>query len=805
MNSLVIVESPSKAKTIEKYLGPGFKVLASYGHIRDLRPKTGAVEPDKDFFMNYEIIEKNLRHLDTIIKALKKADTLYLATDPDREGEAISWHIYEELKNRDLIGTKAIERVVFYEITKPAVQKAMAEPRGLAAGLVNAYQARRALDYLVGFNLSPLLWKKLRPGLSAGRVQSPALRMIVDREKEIDAFTPQEYWSIEASSSKDATDFRARLALFNSEKVEQFTFTDEAQAGLVYSTINDIAQGSLVAQEVTKGTRKRQPTPPFTTSTLQQAASRGIGFTTRKTMSVAQKLYEGIATGGDKVGLITYMRTDSISLSNEAITQIRGLIKEQFGDASLPDQPRTFQKKSKNAQEAHEAIRPTDITQTPNSIRSYLDAEQFKLYDLIWKKTVSSQMTDALYETLKLNLIPGRDPSITSPIMFRASGSVLIDKGFLAIYDDREGQDKSNDKSLPKIMQGDLLELKEVITTQHFTEPPPRYSEASLVKTLEEYGIGRPSTYSSIISTLLNREYVSLDQRRFKPTDTGRVVSNFLSEHFTQYVDYNFTAGLEDDLDAISRGEKVMNDVLRQFWDPFNTLIDHKEQSVSRDEAAQSRQLGIDPKSGKPISVRLGRYGVFVQIGTREDEEKPKFAGLRPTQSMATISIDEALELFKLPRTLGNTTEGKEIQANIGRFGPYLKIDSEFISLKEHDPFDVTLAEALVIIEEKREADRNKIIKTFENSEIQVLNGRYGPYITDGNKNAKIPKGTAPEDLGLEQCLKLIEEAPEKARRFKKKVAPKPAAKKKVAKKKVTKKKVAKKKVAKKVAKKAKR
>ncbi len=785
MNNLVIVESPSKAKTIEKYLGPGFKVLASYGHIRDLRPKTGAVEPDKDFFMNYEIIEKNLKHLDTIIKALKKADTLYLATDPDREGEAISWHIYEELKNRDLIGNKAIERVVFYEITKSAVQKAMAEPRGLADGLVNAYQARRALDYLVGFNLSPLLWKKLRPGLSAGRVQSPALRMIVDREKEIDAFIPQEYWSIEASSSKDGTDFRARLALFNSQKVEQFSFTDEAQASLVYATVNEAAQGSLVAQEVTKGTRKRQPTPPFTTSTLQQAASRGIGFTTRKTMSVAQKLYEGIATGGDKVGLITYMRTDSISLSNEAITQIRGLIKEQFGDASLPDKPRTFHKKSKNAQEAHEAIRPTDITQTPDSIRPYLDADQFKLYDLIWKKTVSSQMTDALYETLKLNIIPGRDPGIMSPIMFRASGSVLIDKGFLATYDDQEDQDKSSDKSLPKVIQGDLLDLKEVITAQHFTEPPPRYSEASLVKTLEEYGIGRPSTYSSIISTLLNREYVSLDLRRFKPTDTGRVVSNFLSEHFTQYVDYNFTAGLEDDLDAISRGEKVMNDVLRQFWDPFNTLIDHKEQSVSRDEAAQSRQLGIDPKSGKPISVRLGRYGVFVQIGTREDEEKPKFAGLRPTQSMATISMNEALELFKLPRTLGNTTEGKEIQANIGRFGPYLKIDSEFISLKEHDPFDVTLAEALMIIEEKREADRNKIIKTFENSEIQVLNGRYGPYITDGNKNAKIPKGTAPEDLGLEQCEKLIEEAPEKAKRFKKKVATKKVAKKKVAKKKV--------------------
>lgn len=778
MNNLVIVESPAKAKTIEKYLGADFKVLASYGHIRDLIPKTGAVIPDQNFLMNYEIIEKNKKHLDNIIKSLKKADTLYLATDPDREGEAISWHLHEELKNRGLTENKIIKRVVFYEVTKSAVQKAMEKPREISNGLVEAYQARRALDYLVGFNLSPVLWKKISPGLSAGRVQSPALRMIVDREKEIQAFNPQEYWSIEASSIKDRNDFNARLSLFENTKVEQFTFTNEAQVSEAKNKINEHAQGALVVKSLKKGSRKRQPTAPFTTSTLQQTASRGIGFTTRKIMSIAQKLYEGINIDGDTVGLITYMRTDSVSLSKDAVTQIQELVSKEFGINSLPDQPRTYQNKSKNAQEAHEAIRPTDINLTPKKIKEYLDNDQYRLYDLIWKKTVASQMREASYETLRLDIIPGRDAKTDSSIFFRASGSVLIDPGFLAAYDDQENRNQDDEKTLPKIVEGDILELKEIITNQHFTEPPPRYSEASLVKTLEEYGIGRPSTYASIISTLMSREYVELDARRFKPTDTGSVVSNFLCEHFTQYVDYNFTAGLEDDLDAISRGEKEMLQILKQFWTPFNDLIIDKEENVSRDEASQSRQLGPDPKTGKPVSVRLGRYGVFVQIGTREDEEKPKFAGLRPNQNMASITLEGALELFKLPRVLGTNPEGQEILANFGRFGPYIKVGAEFITLKEYDPFEVTLEQALVVIEEKREADRNKIIKIFDNSEIQVLNGHYGPYITDGNKNAKIPKDIEPIDLSFEQCEQLIAEAPERKRRTKKKVVSKKKVKK---------------------------
>jgi len=770
MNKLVIVESPAKAKTIEKYLGGDFKVMASYGHIRDLVPKTGAVKPEEGFSMKYEIIERNEKHLNSIIKALSKSDELILATDPDREGEAISWHLAEELKNRDLLKDIAIKRVVFYEVTKKAVNQSMANPRDISSELVDAQQARRALDYLVGFNLSPLLWKKVHRGLSAGRVQSPALRLIVEREKEIEAFIPQEYWDMDSKLSKDNIEFKARLVRFNNEKLEQFSFVNEDSIEDAKTLILEKSRENLTVFDVKTGTRRRQPTAPFTTSTLQQAASRKLGFTTRRTMSVAQKLYEGIDVGNGTVGLITYMRTDSVSLSNDAIVQARDIVKEIFGDNYLPQAIREYENKSKNAQEAHEGIRPTDLSLTPDKIKKYLSEEQHKLYELIWNKTVASQMKEATYETLRLELIPSTLND--DQILFRASGSVLIDPGFMALYVDDQ-RDNPEDMNLPKLNKGDLISIEDLLCNQHFTEPPPRYSEASLVKTLEEFGIGRPSTYASIISTLLNREYVELDGRRFMPTDTGRVVSDFLGEHFTKYVDYDFTATLEDDLDAISRGEKILNNVLQEFWGPFIHLLQEKEEGVSRDEALQSRLLGDDPESGKPVSVRLGRFGPYVQIGTREDEEKPKFAGLRPGQSMNNINLDEALALFNLPRLLGENSQGEEIIANIGRFGPYVKIGNEFVSIRGEDPFEITLDRALEMIHEKREADKNKIIKVFDDSAIQVLNGRYGPYITDGNKNAKIPKDREPATLTLEECNQLIAEAPARKKKTKKKRAKK--------------------------------
>ena len=770
MNKLVIVESPAKAKTIEKYLGGDFKVMASYGHIRDLVPKTGAVKPEEGFSMKYEIIERNEKHLNSIIKALSKSDELILATDPDREGEAISWHLAEELKNRDLLKDIAIKRVVFYEVTKKAVNQSMANPRDISSELVDAQQARRALDYLVGFNLSPLLWKKVHRGLSAGRVQSPALRLIVEREKQIEAFIPQEYWDMDSKLSKDNIEFKARLVRFNNEKLEQFSFVNEDSIEDAKTLILEKSRENLTVFDVKTGTRRRQPTAPFTTSTLQQAASRKLGFTTRRTMSVAQKLYEGIDVGNGTVGLITYMRTDSVSLSNDAIVQARDIVKEIFGDNYLPQAIREYENKSKNAQEAHEGIRPTDLSLTPDKIKKYLSEEQHKLYELIWNKTVASQMKEATYETLRLELIPSTLND--DQILFRASGSVLIDPGFMALYVDDQ-RDNPEDMNLPKLNKGDLISIEELLCNQHFTEPPPRYSEASLVKTLEEFGIGRPSTYASIISTLLNREYVELDGRRFMPTDTGRVVSDFLGEHFTKYVDYDFTATLEDDLDAISRGEKILNNVLQEFWGPFIHLLQEKEEGVSRDEALQSRLLGDDPESGKPVSVRLGRFGPYVQIGTREDEEKPKFAGLRPGQSMNNINLDEALALFNLPRLLGENSQGEEIIANIGRFGPYVKIGNEFVSIRGEDPFEITLDRALEMIHEKREADKNKIIKVFDDSAIQVLNGRYGPYITDGNKNAKIPKDREPATLTFEECAQLIAEAPARKKKTKKKRAKK--------------------------------
>lgn len=756
--NLVIVESPAKAKTIEKYLGKDFDVLASYGHVRDLIPKEGAIDPDNNYEMKYEIIEKNEKHVSAISKQLKKSDALYLATDPDREGEAISWHLYELLNERGLLENKDVYRVVFHEITKRAVSDAIAHPRKLSDQLINAQQARRALDYLVGFNLSPLLWKKIKRGLSAGRVQSPALRLLCERENEIEKFIPQEYWTLEADCEKDKQKFVSKLSFYKNEKLKQFDINNEDDALAAKKLLDANAKGNLIVATVDKKERSRNPAAPFITSTLQQESVRKLRFSAQKTMRVAQQLYEGIDLGDGAVGLITYMRTDSVAMAQEALDELRGFITDKYGNDNLPKEIRVFKTKSKNAQEAHEAIRPTSFMRLPDEIKSHLNSDQYKLYSLIWKRAVASQMIHATLNLVAIELACG-DGNI-----FRATGSSIKNPGFMRIY--QEGQDDKKDepdeRMLPTLEVGERVSLDEIRAEQHFTEPPPRFTEASLVKTLEEYGIGRPSTYASIISTLQNREYAEVENRRFTPTEIGRIVNDFLTKHFTQYVDYDFTARLEDDLDDISRGEKEWVPVLNAFWRPFTELVEDKEKTVTREEAVQARELGADPKSGKPVSVRMGRYGPFVQIGTREDEEKPKFAGLLPGQKMTEITFEEAMRLFKLPRDLGNTPEGEPIQASVGRFGPYVKYGSKYVSIRGEDPYTISLDKALEFIEKKKIEDANKVIKVFEEQNIQILNGRYGPYITDGNKNVKVPKETDPSSLNLEECEKMIADAPEK-------------------------------------------
>jgi DNA topoisomerase-1 len=800
--NLVIVESPAKAKTISKYLGTDFEVMASYGHVRDLVPKEGAVDPNNDFAMKYQVIERSEKHVNAIVRALKKAEALYLATDPDREGEAISWHLIELLRDKGALNGKPVHRVVFYEITKNAVQEAIEHPRDISGDLVSAQQARRALDYLVGFNLSPLLWKKVQPGLSAGRVQSPALRMIVERELEIEAFRAREYWTIEADLSKDRQPFVSRLVAYRGDKVEQFSFENEEAAREVEKTLLDAAGGKLKTISVTRKQRRRNPAAPFTTSTLQQEASRKLGFNTQRTMRTAQRLYEGIELPGEgNVGLITYMRTDSVTLAEVAINEIRDVIAERYGKKNVPDEPRQFKTKSKNAQEAHEAVRPTSVARHPDDLKGVLEDDQLKLYSLIWKRTMACQMVPAVFDTVAIDFAAGPEES---GHVFRANGSVLVEPGFIAVYQEGkdDAKDDEGDRLLPEIEEGDIVDLDELRPEQHFTEPPPRYTEASLVKALEEYGIGRPSTYASIIATLKNREYVEMDSKRFIPTDIGRIVNGFLTDHFTQYVDYDFTARLEDDLDAVSLGEKDWVPLLDNFWRPFRDLCEEKESSVTREQVAQARELGTDPKTGKPVTVRMGRFGPFVQIGTKDDEEKPRFAGLRPGQKMNDITFEEAMELFKLPRQLGETPDGLPVSASIGRFGPYVRYGDKYVSIRgDDDPYTIELPRALELIELKKIEDANRIIQDFEGEGIQVLNGRYGPYITNKKKNARVPKDRDPKSLTLEECRELLAAAPERGRRGKKaakkkatsKAAPKKAAARKKGAKKKTKKRAAKK------------
>lgn len=656
---LIVVESPAKAKTMGKYLGKDFVALASYGHVRDLVPKQGAVDTEHDFAMKYDLIDKNRKHVDAIAKAMKQADALYLATDPDREGEAISWHLYEILQERGLLKDKPVHRVEFHEITKRAIQDAIDHPRELSNNLIDAQQARRALDYLVGFNLSPLLWKKVRRGLSAGRVQSPALRMIVEREEEIERFVAREYWTIESDLLAEDKPFNAKLSHYDNKKLEQFDIGDQSQADIIEGVISKQARGKLTVTTVEKKQRKRNPAPPFTTSTLQQEASRKLGFSAKRTMMVAQQLYEGTEIEGETVGLITYMRTDSVNLANEALDEIRQLIAQRYGKENLPDAPQTFKNKSKNAQEAHEAIRPTSAMRVPDDVKKYLKSDQYKLYNLIWMRTVACQMIHATLDTMAIELESGPGN------IFRATGSTVVNPGFMTVY--QEGQDDSKDDDeqalLPPLEAGDTVVLQAIRKEQHFTEPPPRYTEASLVKALEAHGIGRPSTYASIISTLVNREYVELDKRRFQPTDVGRVVNKFLSQHFTKYVDYDFTARLEDDLDAVSRGEKEWKPLLKDFWTEFKGQVDSKE-DVERPGVELLEENC--PKCGKQLAKRLGRNGYFIGCTaypecdyTRNVDDDPN----APTEP-------EVVEGRKCPQC------GSDLVIKRGRYGKFIGCSS---------------------------------------------------------------------------------------------------------------------------------
>ncbi len=797
--NLLIVESPSKAKTLKKYLGRGFDIVASYGHVRDLEAKEGAVDPADNFHMKYALVEKNRKHVDAIAKAAAKANRIYLATDPDREGEAIAWHVGEILKGKKLLKNKKLHRVVFYEITESAVTDAVAKPRQISMPLVNAQQARRALDHLVGFKLSPLLWKKIGPGLSAGRVQSPALRLIVERELEIEKFKSREYWTIHLDSHKEKQKFGARLFQYRGDKVEQFTIVTDEQHRQVVADIEKAAKGTAKVVRVERKPKSRQPAPPFTTSTLQQEAVRKLGFTTERAMRTAQQLYEGVDIGGSTVGLITYMRTDSQSLANEALQELRDYIQKKFNTDYLPRAPIVYRSKSKNVQEAHEAIRPTSVFRTPESIRKHLTSEQAALYEMIWKRALACQMTPARYDTTTVDLAVGR-----ADTLFRATGQILVFPGFMAVYlEDADDAEQEEEARLPRLEEKETVPIDRLFGEQHFTQPPPRYTEASLVKTLEEYGIGRPSTYASIISTLQDRGYALLEKKRFQPTDIGRLVNGFLTSHFGHYVDYGFTANLEEELDEISNGERDWIPVLKDFWKDFARDLKSKEK-VARGSPLEescpkcgkqlflqnSRRgmfigcsgypecdytkpwgnqpegpviLGSDPATGLEVLLLKGPYGFYAQLGqTPQDKSvKPKRAAWPKNLPAASADLDTALKLLALPRQLGLHPEtGKPIEASIGRFGPYLKHDGMFKSIPKADNVhDIALARAIQLLAEKKAggmSGRALGAHPEDGRSVVVHSGRYGPYVKHGKINATIPPSADPAKLTLQEAVELL-------------------------------------------------
>ena len=748
MKNLVIVESPAKAKTISKFLGSDFTVMASMGHVRDLPKSSLGFDPEDNFKPKYMVTADKKKVISDLKKQISKDTTIYLAADEDREGEAIAWHLIPALK----IEKNPIKRIVFHEITKDAILKALENPRDVDQNLVDAQQARRILDRAVGYELSPLLWKKVRYGLSAGRVQSVAVRIIVDRENEIRAFIPEEYWKIKADFIKKKK--KSELAKINGKNVK---IENEEQALKIEASLK---QGAYKLVDIEEKESTRNPAAPFTTSTLQQEASRKLGLSVKQTMVVAQQLYEGNVGNipNHTGGLITYMRTDSLNLSTVATTAAKAVIEEEYGKEYSLSKPRVYTSKAKGAQEAHEAIRPVNLALKPSEIKPYVDSMQYKLYSLIWKRTLATQMAVAKIANTTYKIEAGRDKECE----FQVKGQRIIFAGFMKAYtegsDNPEAALDSTEKILPNIEIGKVLELEKLESEQKFTQPPARYTEASLVKKLESEGIGRPSTYAPTISTIQAREYVTkTEDKKLIPTPIGEVVNSFLVDHFSGIVDLGFTAKIEEEFDEIAMGRIAWEQVMKDFYGNFKKTIDEKESSISKEDYLQVREVGIDPKSGKPVSARVGRFGPFVQIGTKDDEEKPKFVAIPEHLNMDTITLDEALFLFTLPRTVGKTENGEEIKANIGRFGPYLQVKTKFYSLKTDDPYTVDLNRALEIIKETDEAKEKSTIKTFEKEKIQILVGQYGPYIKQGRKNFKIPKNVEAENLTLEDCLEIIE------------------------------------------------
>ena len=764
--NLVIVESPAKAKTIEKFLGKDFKVLSSYGHIRDLKKKEFSIDVDKNFKPAYEIPADKKALVNTLKAEAKEAETVWLASDEDREGEAIAWHLYEVLK----LKPENTKRIVFHEITKGAILKAIEQPRDIDLNLVNAQQARRILDRIVGFELSPVLWRKVKPSLSAGRVQSVAVRLIVEREREIHAFKSEAAYRVIAVFLVPDTD--GKLVEMKAELSRRIKTKEEAKAFL-----NACQGATFTIEDITTRPVKKTPPAPFTTSTLQQEAARKLGYTVAQTMMIAQRLYES--------GFITYMRTDSVNLSEYATASSKDAIIHMMGERYV--HPRHFETKTKGAQEAHEAIRPTYMEN--QSIDG--TAQEKKLYDLIWKRTIASQMADAELEKTTATISISKSGEV-----FTAVGEVIKFDGFLRVYResyDDESEQEDESRLLPPLKKGQKLEYGPIVATERFTQRPPRYTEASLVRKLEELGIGRPSTYAPTISTIQQREYVEKgnkdgEERTFNvltlkdsqikdedhseitgaeksklfPTDTGTVVNDFLTEYFPDILDYNFTASVEKEFDEIAEGEVQWTSIMKTFYDQFHPSVE-KTLSIKTEHKVGERILGEEPGTGKTVSVKIGRFGPVVQIGTVDDEEKPRFAQMKKGQSMETITLEEALELFKLPRTIGEY-EGKTVSVGIGRFGPYIQHNKVYVSLpKTLDPMKVTLEEAEQLILEKRAKEAERHIKKFdEEPELEILNGRYGPYIAYKGNNYKIPKDIVPQDLSLKSCLELVKIQDEK-------------------------------------------
>ena len=764
--NLVIVESPAKAKTINKYLGEDYIVLASYGHVRDLPSKNGSVDTENNFNMTWEIDPGSKKPLKEIYDAAKDAKKIILATDPDREGEAIAWHVKNILDDKKLLKDKKVERVVFNEITKKAVKNGIDNPREINTELVDAYMARRALDYLVGFNISPILWTKLPGSKSAGRVQSVALKLIVERENEIELFKPQEYWSIQSLfKNKDTKDLNSKIILFKSEKVDKFYFKNEEQTK---SAVDEIKKHDYQITQIEKKPYKRNPYAPFTTSTMQQEASKKLGFGASRTMQVAQRLYQGFEIDGETVGLITYMRTDGTQISNEALETCRNYISQKLGKDYLPDQPRNYSgKKAKNAQEAHEAIRPTDINRDPSSLKSILDRDQMRLYELIWNRTVSSQMESAEFERTSIDIC-NNDKSI----IFRANGSIQKFDGYLKLYqetkeEDEKKEDNEDDENiLPDVNNGDALTINKILDEQHFTNPPPRYSEASLVKKLEELGIGRPSTYASIISVLSTRNYVELINKKFIPTDRGKLITAFLDKLFNKYVDYNFTANLEDNLDEITSGKIKWIDVLSQFWEQFNinvnevkelrtrAILDMLNESLADIIFDKDESGNIERKCqcGGELSLKVGRFGAFIGCANY-----PECKFTRPLSK-----IKAAQETFMSePKEIGETDDGKKITLKKGRFGPYLQVGNEEKEMKNFSIPKGISPDEVDIEKAKFLSGLPKVIGKYpdNNEDITLNNGRFGPYVKCSNKSATLE---SPEDIfsiGLNKAITLIAEA----------------------------------------------